>query len=302
MDTEVERERVSERRALRESIAYSAVLGTVAVLWGVLADSRVLLFDGVYTVLGILLSGLSLLAAVAAGAAPTRRFPYGKQAATPLAIGLQGAALLGTLLYAAADAVIVIRAGGADVGPGVVLSYGVLSALAALLVWWRLSRICDSELVGAERAQWKAGALLSAVIAVGGAVALGLDGTRWDAAVAYADPVLVLVACVLIAPVPYRLMRSAVMELLEAAPPADVQEAVAAAVQHARTEFGLPEPRIAATKLGGRLYLEVVFVVDGSWLVSDEDAVRRAIIERLASLPWDLWANVELTTEIGLAN
>jgi cation diffusion facilitator family transporter len=290
-----------EQRALRESIISSALLGTVALVWGVLAESRVLLFDGIYTVLGLLLSGLSLLAAAASAAPPTRNFPFGKKAATPLAVGVQGAALLGTLLYAVADAVTVIRGGGTDVAPGTVLAYGGLSAAVALLVTWRMGRLSDSELVQAERAQWKAGASLSAVIAVGGAITLLLDGSGWDGAVVYADPVLVLIACVLVAPVPFRLLRAAGLELLEGAAPPEVQAAVDEAVRQVRAAHALPEPFVAVTKLGGRLYLEVVFVVDDTWKVSDEDAVRHAIIDDLRPLGYDIWANVELTTDAHLA-
>lgn len=293
--------RSPEKRALRESIASSAVLGAVALAWGVAAQSRVLLFDGIFTVLGILLSGLSLLAATAAAAPPSRNFPFGKKAATPLAIGVQGAALLGTLLYAVVDAITVIRGGGADVAPGTVLAYGILTTALSLLVIWRMGRLSSSELVQAEQAQWKAGASLSAVIAAGGAIALVLDGGRWDSAVAYADPVLVLVACALIAPVPLRLLRSAGLELLEGAAPADVQAAVADVVARARAAHTLPEPAVAITKLGNRLYLEVVFVVDDTWAVSDEDAVRHAIIDELRPLGYDIWANVELTTDVHLA-
>ena len=293
--------RSPEQRALRESIISSALLGTVALAWGVAAESRVLLFDGLYTVLGILLSGLSLLAAAAAGAAPTRSFPFGKKAATPLAIGVQGAALLGTLLYAAVDAVAVIRGGGAQVAPGTVLVYGVVTTVLSLLVTWRMGRLSGSELVHAERAQWRAGALLSAVIAAGGGIALLLDGGRWDEAVAYTDPVLVLLACALIAPVPFRLLRAAGLELLEGAAPAEVQTAVMEAVTQVRAAHALPEPSVAVTKLGTRLYLEVVFLVDDTWAVSDEDAVRHAIIDDLAPLGYDIWANVELTTDVHLA-
>jgi len=290
-----------ERRALRESILSSVLLGVGALAWGVAAQSRVLLFDGIFTVLGILLSGLSLLAATAAAAPPTRNFPFGKKAATPLAIGVQGAALLGTLLYAVVDAITVIRGGGADVAPGTVLAYGVVATVLSLLVTWRMGRLSSSELVEAERAQWRAGASLSAVIAIGGAIALALDGGPWREAVAYADPVLVLVACALIAPVPFRLLRTAGLELLEGAAPAAVQAAVADVVRRVRAAHALPEPAVAITKLGSRLYLEVVFVVDDTWTVSDEDAVRHAIIDDLTPLGYDVWANVELTTDAHLA-
>ncbi len=205
------------------------------------------------------------------------------------------------MLYAAVDAVTVIRGGGTPVAPETVLAYGVLSALVSLLVAWRLSRLSDSELVAAEVAQWKAGVSLSAVIAVGGAITLWLDGGAWQDAAVYADPVLVLVACALIVPVPFRLLRSAGLELLEGAPPPAVQAEIAAAIGQVRARFGLPEPFVAATKLGARLYLEVVFVVDLGWQVAEEDAVRRAILDRLEPLRYDIWANVELTTDEDLA-
>ncbi|MET8519212.1 cation diffusion facilitator family transporter [Nocardioides sp. NPDC004968] len=293
--------RLPEQRALRESILASAVLGAVALIWGVVAESSVLIFDGIYMVLGIVLSGLSLLAASAARAAPTQRFPFGKKAATPLAIGVQGAALFGTLLYAATDAVAAIRGGGTDVAPETVLAYGVVSGVVSLFVVWRLRRLSGSELVMAEVSQWRAGTLLSGVIATGGAVALWLDGGAWEDAADYADPVLVLIACALIAPVPFRLLRSAGLELLEGAPPPVIQTEIAAAVGEVRAAFGLPDPYVAATKLGGRLYLEVVFVVEPGWEVAEEDAVRHAIIDRLAPLGYDVWANVELTTDVDLA-
>jgi predicted Co/Zn/Cd cation transporter (cation efflux family) len=164
-----------------------------------------------------------------------------------------------------------------------------------------MGRLSSSELVHAERAQWRAGALLSAVIAAGGGIALLLDGGAWDEAVAYADPVLVLIACALIAPVPFRLLRAAGLELLEGAAPAEVQIAVMEAVTQVRAVHALPESYVAVTKLGNRLYLEVVFLVDDTWAVSDEDAVRHSIIGDLEPLGYDIWANVELTTDVHLA-
>lgn len=62
-----------------------------------------ILFDGVYMLTGIALTGVSLLASKAATLAPFKDCPFGRHAATPLAVALQGAALLGTVVYGAAD-------------------------------------------------------------------------------------------------------------------------------------------------------------------------------------------------------
>ena len=216
------REPVNERRALHESIAGAAVLGTLAVVWGIAAQSRVLLFDGAFILLGIVLSALSLMASRAAADVPSARFPFGKAAVTPLAIAVQGVALLGTLIYAAVDAVAVITAGGADVEPGTVLAYGLITMTCSYAVArWLTHRAPDSELVAAEVAQWRAGALLSLVFAVGGGLALALADV--GDVVRYVDPVLVLVACLVLLPIPLRLLRAAGLELLEAEPPAEVR-------------------------------------------------------------------------------
>lgn len=292
---------MNERRALHESIAGAAVLGAFAVVWGIAAQSRVLLFDGAFILLGIVLSALSLMASRAAADVPSARFPFGKAAVTPLAIAVQGVALLGTLLYAAVDAVAVITAGGADVEPGTVLAYGLITMTCSYAIArWLTHRAPSSELVAAEVAQWRAGALLSLVFAVGGGLALALASV--GDVVRYVDPVLVLVACLVLLPIPLRLLRAAGLELLEAEPPAEVRRVLADAVASVRDEFGLDEPFVRSTKLGSRLYVEVDFVVPaGAWDVTGEDRVRRALIGRLEPLGYDLWANVELTADPDLA-
>ncbi|MEZ0446278.1 cation transporter [Cellulomonas sp. ICMP 17802] len=292
---------MTERRALGESIAGAVVLGTLAVVWGIAAQSRVLLFDGAFILLGIVLSALSLMASRAAAERPTARFPFGKAAVTPLAIAVQGVALLGTLVYAAADAVAIIAAGGSDVAPGTVVAYGLLTMACSYgLSRWLTHRAPSSELVAAEVAQWRAGALLSLVFAVGAGLAVALASV--DDLVRYVDPVLVLVACAVLLPIPLRLLRGAGLELLEAAPPPAVQSTLDDAVASVRAEFGLDEPFVRSTKLGSRLYVEVDFVVPpGEWDVTGEDRVRRALIGHLDPLGYELWANVELTTDPELA-
>lgn len=292
-----------ERSALTGSAVASGVIGTGAALWGAVAGSGVILFDGIYTLAGIALVGVSALASRAAESQPGERYPFGRHAATPLAVAMQGAALLTTLVYGVADAIATLLAGGSDGDPLSLVAYGALSAVASagVAVWLR-RRAPGSELAAAEVVSWRAGAGLSLVVAVGGVVGTVLERSDHLAAAAYVDPVLLLLAVALIGVLPLRLIRDGMHELLEGVPPAEVTAEVDRAVAAARAEFDLPEPVVRATKLGRRLYLEVDFVVEpGRWDVDREDDVRRAVIGRLAGLPLDLWATVELTTDSELA-
>jgi predicted Co/Zn/Cd cation transporter (cation efflux family) len=290
---------MTESRALRLSVYASLLVGVVGIVWGLAADARVVLFDGIFTMFGTALSGLSLLASWAAGLEADDRFPFGRGAVIPVAIVVQGAALSATLVYAAIDSVSLLFSGGTDAAPLSVVGYGLVTLVVAIAVTIGLPRIApDSELAAAEADQWRAGALLSAIIAVGAAAATGAAAAGWHQIVPYADPVLVLVAVGVLAPVPVRLLRSGGREILEAAPPAEVARVIDAEAARAAAEFGLGEPIVRATKLGRRLYVEVDFIVEpGKWDVADEDRVRRSLIGGLTPLGYEIWANVELTTD-----
>jgi predicted Co/Zn/Cd cation transporter (cation efflux family) len=291
-----------ERAALIVSIVASAFSGVLAVVWGLLSGARIILFDGAYALIGIGIAGLSLRVAQAVAAGPTRRFPFGRDALTPLTVVGQGVALAATLFYAAADAVSVIREGGSPVTAGNVAAYGAVTGLLSLVTAWWLRRTSPgSDLVDAEAQQWRADAVLSAVMVGGAIVAFGLVRAGRTDLTAYIDPALVLLACAILVPTPLRLLRSGTVELLEGEPPTDIKESVVATVEDVRARFGLDEPIVRLHKLGRKLYVEVDFVVEpGEWDVSEEDAVRRAVVDGLTPLGLDVWAYVELTTDRAL--
>lgn len=286
-----------ERRVLRGSMVATTSLAVLGIVWGILSGSSVILFDGVYGVLGVALTWLAIVASRLVAGGPTARYPFGREALTPMVISLQGIALLGTCLYAAFDAVLVIVDGGSDVSAGSAMAYGIISAVTAVAVWvWLRGPARHSDLLAAEATQWLAGTALSVAVVVAFALVLVLDRVDLGSAGAYADPVLVLVSCAVLVPTPIRMIRTTVVELLEGAPAPEIQRPVRSAVSEVREEFGLEDPFLRMTKTGRKLYVEADFLVRGrDWDVADEDEIRRAILDRLVHLPYDVWLNVELS-------
>ncbi|MFD6532811.1 cation transporter [Streptomyces sp. NPDC060184] len=291
-----------EQRALRVSMAVSVAVAVVGVAWGLVAGSQVILLDGVYTVLGLGLSWLALRASRSAAAGPTSRFPFGRESLVPVVVGVQGLALLGTLGYAAVEAVRVILDGGSEVAALGLAVYGAVTGLACLAAYAYLTRRGPrSDLIRTEATVWLAGAVTSFLIAVGGAVALLLGTTVWHGAKQYADSVLVLLSCVLLGGLPVRMLRQATSELLESAPEPDVHQRVREVVERVRVAEGLPEPVLRTSKVGQKLYVEIVFVVPpDSWDLAGEDRVRRALRDGLTALPYEPWSVVEITSDPGL--
>lgn len=292
----------AERSALWLSVWATVVIAVGALVLGVVTGTRIIVFDGAYMTIGLVLSVASLRAAAMVGAGPDRRYPFGRDTLTPLVVTIQGLAIAGTLVYAVGDAIVLIGAGGSPVNPIVIAGYGAATALAGFAMAILLKRRAPtSDLVAAESAQWRAGAVLSAVMLVGAVAAAALVAAGLESVANFVDPVLVLVACGVLAYIPVQLIAGGLNELLEGAPTRDLTARIHEAVEVVRTEFGLGDPLIRAGKVGRKLYVEVDFTVDGAqWDVAAEDKVRRAIERALAGLGMDVWAYVSLTADPSL--
>ena len=289
----------SEQRLLRLSTISAGLFAAMAISWGWLASSQVIVLDGVYALIGVLLGGLSLRASVLVERGPTVRYPFGREALAPLVVGVQGLVLLGSLGYAVLDAVEVILTGGSETAFGSALGYAVASATIGFVLWRVLRTHRSSELVAAEAAAWLAGVLLSLGMFVGFLAALILDGTAAAGIVPYIDPGMVIIAAVAIAPTPLRMLRQTARELLEGAPPAEVVDPIRAAVHDLSLARGLPEPTIRIGKLGRKIYLEVHYLVaeDAGCSIAEADNVRRLLLQRLQQPGRTYWITVELHTD-----
>jgi predicted Co/Zn/Cd cation transporter (cation efflux family) len=285
-----------ERHSLLWSMAITAALGVVGVIWGVISESQMILLDGVYAVLGLLVTWLLLMASGLAQAEPSHRYPYGRESLTPLVIGVQGFILLATLGYAAFDATLTIREGGSAVDPGWAIVYSVLTTAGSVITWlWLRSRATHSDILTSESTAWKIGALRGAGMIAGFTLMAVIADTSLDSMVPYIDPIMVLVTCALFIPAPIGMVRVTIIELLEGAPSAEVQEPVLEAVEHVRARFDLDEPTVLMSKVGPKLYVEVDGVVDGDVTVAQEHEVRRALGEQLSALPYDIWLTAEFS-------
>jgi len=274
---------VGDGRALRVSVWASAAFGVLALVWGVLSGSRLIVFDGLYSFAAVGLTLLAVLALRTARRGPDERYPWGREAWEPLAVVLKAAALAGLCLYALVGAVVEIVDGPSPISVGSALVYGVVSTVAGVTVTVVLRRMSrgGSDLVRAEAAEWAGDTLLSIGVLVGFAVAWVLTLTGHEDWAAYVDPVMVVLASGAFLPVPARLVVRGVRELLSMAPAEDVLAGLRTEVGAVAAERGYAESVVRASKVGGRVDVEVDFVVPAGATVAELDEVRAALVDRL---------------------
>lgn len=277
-------------------------------LWGILSRSSMIVFDGLYSFVSIGLSGLAVLTLRFVRRGPDERFPWGREAAEPVVVIFKAATLGALCVYAGIEGVVDILHGGRQVEVGWAIGYAVVATAASLLVGLVLRRGTRSEssegagkdLVRSEAAEWLGDALLSVGVLVGFVVALLLISNGQADLAAYVDPAMVVLVSAAFLVVPLRLVIGGMREVMSMSPPEDVQSQLEAVVDDVAQRYELQESFVRAAKVGGRMDIEVDYVVGpGSRVVTvvDCDAVRSDLHERLAALGYEKSLIVAFTTD-----
>jgi cation diffusion facilitator family transporter len=272
--------------ALLLSVVASSVFAVGSLVWGLLAGSQMIVFDGLYSFVSVALSLLAVWALRAARSGPDERYPWGREIFEPLTITVKAAALAGLCTYAMVGGIEEILAGGREIDAGWAVLYGAVATAAGLgvsLVLRRMSRGA-TDLVRAEAAEWMGDALLSIGAFAGFGVALGLQLTGRGDLARYVDPAMVVLTSAIYLRIPLRLAVEGLREVLTMSATPAMREQVSALVDDVAREWGLAEPAVRQSKVGTRLDVDIMFLVDaGSTARSVEefDRVRAQLEDRL---------------------
>ncbi len=242
----------------------SAVLGAVKIVAGILGHSYALVADGVESVLDILSSFAVLGGLKAAAAPPTRKYPYGYGKAEPLAALVVATALFAAALGIAIQAIReILTPHHAPASFTLIVLVGVV--LTKELLFRRLRKAgnkIQSTAVMTDAWHHRADAITSIAAFIGISVAL-IGGPGYESA----DDWAALAACFVIAYNGSRLFRSAIHEIIDAAPPPELEQRVRSMAAGVEGVIGIDKCRIR--KSGLVTFIDIHVVVDGEITVDE---------------------------------
>ena len=204
-------------------ILVSAALAAIKIIAGIVGSAYVLIADGIESVMDVV-SALVVLGALRLSAAPpNERYPYGYGKAEPL-----GAIVVSSGLFLAAGGIAVQSLREIRMVHRMPASWTlivlVVVVIAKELMFRFLSRTgvsIGSKAVATDAWHHRSDALTSTAAFVGISVAL-IGGPRYAAA----DDWAALFACGIISYNGYKLFRSALQDVMDAAPPSAVEHQV----------------------------------------------------------------------------
>ena len=259
--------------AARISIAGSVLLFLISAAAGILVDSITLILDASASLVILAAALLMRYAVKKIHQPPNDAYHYGYHKYEPLAAVVQRGLIIFTCVISVKYAIqdIVHAEDIKSYGLPVIATFfsGVLG-VAVTSYLRRVAKNTNSRMIKAAALHWLSDTVLS--FGVCGGFLFGLLMQKWGqtAVTPYVDPVMAIGLALCFVLVPVRGFMSDLLELLDAAPGADIREKVRKAVELVKPRaFGVH--RVRTRVAGQKTFVEVCFFVQDSLTVRHAD-------------------------------
>ena len=292
----------------RNLLVYSVYAATGFAISGImicfLEKSQVILFDGIYSLISVALSLLSLSAAKFMSKKDWKQFPFGKTEIEPLVIIFKYTIILILVIVSFTGALISLFRGGRNVQVDIAFIYSLIGMLGCYGVYSfirKKSGDVKSGLLEAEANQWLMDTLVSAAVFVAFLIAVIFSRIPFLVPlVAYLDPAMVMIVSFYFIKLPMKEITYSIKEILSMSPDKEVRLKLQTIIKDIEDKYNLQESFLRVTKGRKILWLEIDFVVDSNSnikTIDDQDRVREEILKQLNTFKCDKWLTVSFTKD-----
>ncbi len=276
----------NENRVLTTSALLASGFAVMGMVLGLAVGSIVIVFDGVYSLVSLLLTLLSLAASYYINKPSKSVFPFGKAVLEPIVIAIKATVILIVVLFSLYSAISSLMSGGREVDTSVATIFGVVNVLGCGYAWWfmtKRSRRFSSGLIEAEKKQWQMDTLLSVAVTLGFVAAWFVSISPFSQYAVYADPMMMVLMGFYFLKVPFDMLCGALRELLMMAPSKELCQVVGKDVLEI-DKISDHQLKVAGiTKVGQELRVNVDLHVDDDTLQLDTlEQTRKQLVSRLS--------------------
>lgn len=206
-------------------LTFSAIVATAfavgGLVVGLLMGSLVIAFDGVYSLISLLLTLLSLGVAHQLKQSHSKLNQFAKHKVEALVVMIKASVILTLVVTSLYSAIEAMFTGGRPVDTSVATLFGLVNVVGCAYAWWYLAKrtsTMSSVLINAESKQWKMDTLLSVAVTLGFIMTYLVELTPLALYSQYADPMMMILMSVYFIKVPADMLRQATRSLRTQAP------------------------------------------------------------------------------------
>lgn len=279
---------------------FFAVLG---IAWGWTVKSEMILFDGMYSLGGVILSLLALIGSIYINKKDYENYPFGKRMIEPLIVIIKSLAIFIMCIYSLTGSIKELITGGNEVQYGYALIYALISTLGCGIAYFFLKKkgkAINSSLVNIESSQWLMDTLLSLGVLVGFLIANILQHTEFIWFNKYLDPLMVIICSSVFIKMPIKSFSDGLKEILEFKADDSITLEIDKLVEGIEREYNFEEAITRVSKTGSDLRIEIDFIYNEKSNIKalDEmDRLREKIFNSLSHINYEKWLNVSFTKD-----
>lgn len=283
---------LNEKRILTFSALLASGFAGGGLILGLLVGSLVIVFDGVYSLVSLLLTLLSLAVSRYIERPSKTEFPFGKAILEPVVIAIKGSVILLVVSYSLYSAVQAMFSGGREVDASIATLFGVVNVIGCGYGWWYIankSKRFSSGLIEAEATQWQMDTLLSVAVTLGFIAAWIVSISPYAEYAVYADPMMMILMSFYFIKVPFDMLKEAMRELLMMKPSDAIVTAVDQEVSALDKQVSQQLQVAGVTKVGRELRVNLEVHAKGTQVhVAELEKTRRILKDKLSKLSLDL--------------
>jgi cation diffusion facilitator family transporter len=279
----------TEQRTLWFGAWAGLALGGLGFVFAILSGSDAILLDGIFSLVGFGVALATIRVSQVIRQPATDKYQFGFNGLEALITVVKGG-LMGIVgLFAAGSAIGSIVSGGSEVSAGAAATYSVLAATGCLVTAWVINRAAKetgSPILDVDVRAWLIDAGLSTAVGVAFLLTFVIQNTSLAWLVPYVDPGLVVLLTLVILPVPVRVLRVGMHQLLGGAPEPELQARIDAVLAREFETLEGVVPRVRMLQAGRVVYVQVYLVVPANVEVGGVallDEVRGEIFKALRS-------------------
>ncbi|OWZ84350.1 cation diffusion facilitator family transporter [Natranaerobius trueperi] len=292
-----------ERRFIKVSIYVTIAFAILSFLLGIMLRSQVILFDGLYSLICIGLSSLSIITSKFMSESDINRFPFGKFIVEPLVVIIEYSVIILLVIGSLVTAILALFQGGRDMVVGAGLVYTFIGTLGCYFMYRYMSikgYKLNSGFITVEANQWYMDTLVSTGVLIGFLIAaLFQQIPLLYSFVPYVDPIMVILVSIYFLKVPLQKIKNAIREVLAMPPENELQDNIKSVIRSIETDYQINESYLRLSKIGRTLRIEINFVVTEDSevkTISDQDKIREELSNKLGQIDYRLCLTVMFTS------
>lgn len=298
------------KQSPEEHLMYYSIMALVgfailSIIVGILLQSELILYDGIYSVISIVMSWISLKIIQYVNKHDNVRFPFGKNAIEPVVVFVQYMVLNIVICYMVFDAFNMIISGGSNGSFILTVIYILVTTFLQYIFTLNLrkkARLLKSDIAKTEVIQWEISLKESFYISGGyllGVIFLLLGKTSIQA---YIDPIIIIIFSVVAFNQIFPETLNSFKEIIGMSTTTeDVTRDLISRVERVRQRHHIQKSFVRMRKIGAIDVLEVDFLVDNQFedeSIRKQDEIREEILKAVYDDSRDLWLNITFTGDV----